>query len=155
MLKPCSSKDTTSPTEINFMKTKVTLLALAWLASGVALAQAPTTPPANTARMDRMALLLDLDDSQKTQLEQVLKEQHEQRLAAREAARASGQRPSREEMKAAHEQARQELHTKLSGFLNETQLKKFDALREGRGHGRHGRHDKAERGSKDATTPGQ
>jgi hypothetical protein len=132
------------------MKTKVTLLALAWLASGVALAQAPTSPPSNTARMDRMALLLDLDDYQKTQLEQVLKEQHEQRLAAREAARASGERPSRDEMKAAHEAAKQELHTKLSGFLNETQLKKFDALHEGRGHGHRRFHDKRGRDSKDA-----
>lgn len=135
------------------MKTQVTLLALAWLASGVALAQAPTTPPSNAARMDRMALLLDLDDSQKAQVEQVLKAHHEQRLAAREAARASGQRPSREEMKATHAQAKQELHTQLSGILNETQLKKFDALKEGRGHGRHGRRDKAERGAKGATTP--
>jgi hypothetical protein len=136
------------------MKTKVTLLALAWLASGVALAQAPTSPPSNTARMDRMALLLDLDDYQKTQLEQVLKEQHAQRVAARdaarEAARASGERPSRDEMKAAHEAAKQELHTKLGGFLNETQLKKFDALHEGRGHGHRRFHDKKDRASKDA-----
>ncbi len=132
------------------MKTKVTLLALAWLASGVALAQAPAAPPSDTDRMDRMALLLDLDDSQKVQVEQVLKEQHEQMRAAREAARASGERPSRDQMKAQHEQSQQELHTKLSGILNETQLKKFDALREGRGHGP-GRHGTKERGAKDET----
>jgi hypothetical protein len=132
------------------MKTKVTLLALAWLASGVAFAAdntAPSTPPARVApgpKMDRLALLLDLDAYQKTEVEKILKEQHEQMRADFAAARASGTRPSREEMKAKREQAKQELHTKLSAVLNETQLKKFDALHEhgpgpGRGFGKHGR----------------
>ena len=134
------------------MKTKVTLLALAWLASGVALAQAPASPSADTDRMDRMALLLDLDDSQKAQVEQVLEEQHEQMRSEFEAARASGVRPSREEMKAKHEQSQQELRTKLSGILNETQLKKFEALREGRGGPGRGHHGKRDRDSKDETT---
>lgn len=120
------------------MKTQVTLLALAWLASGVAFAADPPAtqagPHAAGPDMDRMALLLDLDAHQKTEVEKILKEQHEQIRAAREAARASGTRPSRDEMRAQREQYRQELHTKLSGVLNETQLKKFEALRE-RGHG--------------------
>lgn len=134
------------------MKTKVTLLALAWLASGVAFAaDQPATPAAPTAQrgpdMDRMALLLDLDAYQKTEVEKILKEQHQQMRSEFEAARASGAaRPSRDEMKAKREQYKQELHTKLSAVLNETQLKKFDALHErgpgfgpGRGFGRHGR----------------
>lgn len=123
------------------MKTKVTLLALAWLASGVAFAADTTTattpPPARVApgpNMDRMALLLDLDAYQKTEVEKILKEQHEQMRTEFDAARASGTRPSRDEMKAKREQSKQELHTKLSAVLNETQLKKFDALHE-RGHG--------------------
>lgn len=132
------------------MKTKVTLLALAWLASGVAFAAdtttATTTPPARVAPgpdMDRLALLLDLDAYQKTEVEKILKEQHEQMRADFDAARASGTRPSREEMKAKREQSKQELHTKLSSVLNETQLKKFEALREhgpgpGRGFGKRG-----------------
>lgn len=132
------------------MNTKVTLLALAWLASGVAFAAdtttPTTTPPARVApgpNMDRLALLLDLDAYQKTEVEKILKEQHAQRRAAFEAARASGTRPSREEMKAKREQSRQELNTRLSMVLNETQLKKFEALREhgprhGRGFGKHG-----------------
>lgn len=115
------------------MKTQVTLLALAWLASGVALAEPPASPPGPD--MDRLALLLDLDAYQKTEVEKVLKEQHEQMRTAFAAARSSGERPSREEMKAKHDQYKQELHTKLSGILNETQLKKFDALHEGRGFG--------------------
>lgn len=129
------------------MKTPVTLLALAWLASGVALAEPATTPPGPD--MDRMALLLDLNDYQKTEVEKVLKEQREQMRAAREAARASGsERPTREEMKAKHEQFKQELRTKLSGILDETQLKKFEALHEGRGPGRfHGKHRDAKDGT--------
>lgn len=136
------------------MKTKVTLLALAWLASGVAFAaDPPAGPPAPD--MDRMALLLDLDAYQKTEVEKILKEQREQAHAAREAARASGStRPTREEMKAKREQYKQELQTKLSAVLNETQLKKFEALHEGghgpgRGFGKRGRDgkDAAETGS--------
>ncbi|HEY0943272.1 MAG TPA: hypothetical protein VGE08_24520 [Steroidobacter sp.] len=124
------------------MKTKVTLLAIAWLASGVALAAdtAPNAPYHGTRgpNMDRMALLLDLDAYQKTEVEKILKAHHEQRRAQFEAAKASGTRPSREEMKAMHEQGKQELNTKLSGVLNETQMKKFEALRErGPGAGRH------------------
>lgn len=132
------------------MKTKVTLLALAWLASGVAFAAETTATPAaqiegRTVKrgpdMDRMALLLDLNDYQKTEVEKILKEHHEQVRAAHQAARASGTRPSREEMKAQREQSKQELQTKLGGVLTPEQLKKFDALREhGRGPGRHFKH---------------
>lgn len=140
------------------MKTKVTLLALAWLASGVAFAadtSTATTPPAQIApgpNMDRLALLLDLDAYQKTEVEKILKEQHEQMRTARAAARASDTRPSREERQAQREQHKLELQTKLSGVLNETQLKKFEALHErgpgpGRGFGkrdgRHGKHESA------------
>lgn len=139
------------------MKTRVTLLALAWLASGVAFAAdttTSTTPPARVAPgpdMDRLALLLDLNAYQKTEVEKILKEQHEQMRSEFEAARASGAaRPSRDEMKAKREQAKTELHTKLSAVLDETQLKKFEALRErgpgpGRGFGKH------DRGGKDAS----
>ena len=129
------------------MKTKVTLLALAWLASVVAFAAdstTATTPPARVApgpNMDRMALLLDLNAHQKTEVEKILKEQHAQRRADFTAARASGTRPSREEMKAKRVQSKQELNTKLSMVLDETQMKKFEALHErgprhGQGYGK-------------------
>ncbi len=140
------------------MKTKVTLLALAWLASGVAFAaDAPATatkPAMRGPDMDRMALLLDLDTYQKTEVEKILKEQHEQMRTSFESAKASGTRPSREEMKTLREQSKQELHTKLSGVLNETQLKKFDALHErGPGPGRHfGKRGSGDKG--ESTTDG-
>ena len=127
---------------------RVTLLTLAWLASSVALAQAPATsaPGPDAQRMDRMALLLDLDAYQKTEVEKILKEHHEKMRTEREAARASGTRPSREEMQARREQSKTELRTRLSGVLNETQLQKFDALRESHGPGRFGgKKDRAEK----------
>lgn len=125
------------------MKTKVTLLAIAWLASGVAFAADPAPDARHHGMMrgpdmDRMALLLDLDAYQKTEVEKILKEHREQRRAQFEAAKASGARPSREEMKTRREQSKQELNTRLSGVLNETQMKKLEALRElGPRHGRH------------------
>lgn len=139
------------------MKTKVTLLALAWLASGVAFAAdttTATTPPAGVAPgmdIDNLALLLDLNSYQKTEVEKILKERQEQMRSEFESARASGTRPSRDEMKAKFEQSKQELQTKLSAVLDETQLKKFEALQErgpgpGRGFGKH------DRGSKDDST---
>ena len=141
------------------MKTKVTLLALAWLASGVAFAAEPVATPAHPGMrgpdMDRMALLLDLDANQKTEVEKILKEHHEQVRSQFDASKASGTRPSRDEMKTLRDQSKQELHTKLSGVLNETQLKKFDALRErgpgpGRGWGKRG-HDKDESATDSST----
>ena len=135
------------------MKTKVTLFALAWLTSGIALAQAPAMAHGSDAeRMDRMALLLDLDAYQKTEVEKVLKEHHEKMRSEHEAMRASGTRPSREEMQAKREQSKEELRTKLSGILNETQMKKFEALKEGRGHGPGRFGGKKEHGAKQETT---
>ena len=136
------------------MKTPVTLLALAWLTSSVAMAQTPATsaPGPEGNRMDRMALLLDLDAYQKTEVEKILKAHHEKMRSEFEAARASGAtRPTREEMEAKHEASQQELRTQLSGVLNETQLKKFEALHEGRGPGPGRFGGKKERGSKTMT----
>ena len=133
------------------MKTKATLLALAWLASGVALAQPPDAASASE-RMDRMALLLDLDAYQKTEMQKVLTAHHEKMRTEHQALRASGTRPSREEMQARREQSQLELRTQLSGILNETQLQKFEALREGRRHGPGRFGGKRERGSDDAAT---
>jgi hypothetical protein len=133
----------------------VALLAVAWLAGSVALADTTAAPaPDSAQRMDRMALLLDLDAYQKTEVEKILKEHHDKMRSEMEAARASGTRPTREEMEAKREQSQQELHTKLSGVLNETQLKKFDALHEGRpGPGRFGgKRDRASKTTDPATT---
>lgn len=139
------------------MKPQVTLLALALLAGGVALAETPATQgpgPDGADRMERMALLLDLDSYQKTEVEKILKEHHDKMRSEFEAARASGTKPTREEMEAKREASQQELHTKLSGVLNETQLKKFDALHEGRPGPRFGggKRDRASKATTDSAS---
>ncbi len=84
---------------------KSTLLAVAVLWVGAAVAQAPESPPAGgpgpgfrhetpAERLDRLAVLLDLTDAQKTQVQTILEEQHARMKALRDQAQASGQRPS-------------------------------------------------------------
>jgi Spy/CpxP family protein refolding chaperone len=130
------------------MKPHVLVLA-AVLVAGTALAQtpngAPPGPPPDHSpaqHMDRLATLLDLTDAQKTQVQAVLEEEHTKMKALFDQARASGTRPSFEEMHATHEQLKQETLQKLSSVLNASQLKKFEILMEdhqpGPGHFHHG-----------------
>lgn len=116
------------------MKIRVLLIALAALASGVALAGPDMH--ARAPDMDNLALLLDLDEHQKGEVQKVLEAQHEQMRAAWEQARAAAERPTREQMRAQREQLREETRTKLSAILNDLQMKKFEALAEHR-RGRH------------------
>jgi hypothetical protein len=131
------------------MQVRTLVLAAAWLFSGLVYAdQQPQTqaqPQHRGPDMDRLALLLDLNDQQKTQVQQVLNEQHEQMHATMEQEHASGQKPSRDEMRARHEQLQKDTMDKLSSILDAQQLKKFQALTEhgpgggwGRHHGGHG-----------------
>lgn len=123
------------------MKTSLLAVALLWV--GAAVAQAPDSSSAGPGpgmrhespaqRMERLATLLDLTDAQKTQVETILNEQHEKMQAQREQARSSGTRPSFEQMKAAHDQMEQDTLTKLTPVLSAAQLKKFQALMEERG----------------------
>jgi Spy/CpxP family protein refolding chaperone len=109
------------------MKTRTLILAAAWLFSGLVYAD----PPPHSHRgpdMDRIALLLDLDDYQKSEVQKVLEAQHEQMHVTMEQERSGGQHPSREEMQARHEQLQKDTLDKLSSILNEQQLKKFAAL---------------------------
>ena len=128
---------------------KTTLLAMAVLWAGVAVAQAPAGPPPGgpgpgfhhetpAERLDHLAILLDLTDEQKAQVQAVLQEEHSQMKALHEQAQASGQKPSFEQMKAQHQQMQQATLTKLTPILSPTQLKKFQILMEHRGPG--GRH---------------
>ena len=124
---------------------KITLAAAAavlWM--GVAVAQAPDSPlgeggpgpgfrhetPAQ--HMDHLATLLDLTDAQKPQVQAILDEQRAKMKAEREAAYASGQKPTFEQIKAAHEQVRQETLARLTPVLTPLQLKKFQVLMEER-----------------------
>jgi Spy/CpxP family protein refolding chaperone len=124
---------------------KASFLAVAALWVGVALAQAPDSPPPGggpghgrphespAERMDHLATLLDLTDAQKTQVAAVLQAEHAKMKAQHEQAEASGTKPTFEEMKAAHEQAQQDTLTQLTPILSPAQLKKFQLLMDHRG----------------------
>jgi Spy/CpxP family protein refolding chaperone len=122
--------------------------ALLALAAGVVLAQTPapsTTGP--TGRMDKLATLLDLTASQKTQVQTILQEQHtqmrqlhSQMKAQWQAAKAAGTKPDFAQMRSSFQQLHQDTLTKLSTVLSASQLTKFKTLESmTRHHGfRHG-----------------
>jgi Spy/CpxP family protein refolding chaperone len=91
----------------------------------------PTSGPPNAEqRLDRLAILLDLTDAQKAQVKAVLDAQHAKMKAQFEADRASGTRPTFEQMKANREQLKAETLQQLSSVLTASQLKKFQVLLE-------------------------
>lgn len=118
------------------MKSVVYAVLISTVVTGIAMAQ----PPGRAEHMDRMAILLDLDDYQKTEVQRILEEQRETARATREAMRDSGQRPSREERLALREQQRDATMTQLQAVLRPEQITKFEVLREmARERGRGGR----------------
>jgi Spy/CpxP family protein refolding chaperone len=123
---------------------KSSLVALVLLCgAGVAFAQAPPDqppgPPNAAHQLDRLATLLDLTDTQKAQVKTILDAEHAKMHAQFQAAQASGTKPSFEEMRAAHEQARAATVQQLTPVLTASQLKKFQVLmEEEHGRGRHG-----------------
>jgi Spy/CpxP family protein refolding chaperone len=122
------------------MKLVPYLIACSMLFVGIATAQ----PPRQEEAMERMAVLLDLDDYQRTEVQRILEEQRSAAKAAREAMRESDQRPSREEMAAHRQQAAESTLVQLQSVLTPEQITKFQALMDRprgsgpRGGGRHG-----------------
>jgi Spy/CpxP family protein refolding chaperone len=123
------------------MKSSLVALVLLWGAC-VAFAQAPPDhppgPPNAAHQLDRLATLLDLTDTQKAQVKTILDAEHAKMHAQFQAAQASGTKPSFEEMRAAHEQARADTVQQLTPVLTASQLKKFQVLMEEE-RGPHGR----------------
>jgi hypothetical protein len=113
-------------------------LAVFW-AAGTAVAQtstaAPPPPPEHGGpqQLERLTTLLDLSDTQKTQVKAILDEEHSKMKAVFEQAKASGTKPTFEQMHATHEQFKQETIQKLTPVLSDTQLKKFEILAEDHG----------------------
>lgn len=104
-----------------------TVVALAALWAGAALAGG--TGGGNAAsHMQNLALLLDLTDAQKPQVQSILQGAHAQMKALFEQAKAAGGKPDFQAMHAARQQINQDTLTKLSGVLSATQLQKFQAL---------------------------
>ncbi|MFZ0009571.1 MAG: hypothetical protein WAK94_15160 [Steroidobacteraceae bacterium] len=126
--------------------TKALGVALLALAAGAVLAQTPsTTTTAQTSHMDKLATLLDLTDSQKTQVQTVLEGEHTQmqQLHAQmkaqwQAAKAAGTKPDFAQMHTEFEQLHQATLTKLSTVLSATQLTKFKTLESMTRHHRFG-----------------
>jgi Spy/CpxP family protein refolding chaperone len=123
---------------------KITSVAVAVLWMGVAAAQPPDAPGGGgpgpgfrhespAERMDHLAILLDLTDGQKAQVQAILDEQHAKMKAQHDAMQSSGQKPTFDQMKAAHDQLRQDTLAKLTPVLTPAQLKKFQVLMEERG----------------------
>jgi Spy/CpxP family protein refolding chaperone len=128
------------------IRSALVLLCTLGVATLGALAQTsppPTSGPPNAEqRLDRLAVLLDLTDAQKGQVKAVLDAQHVKMKAQFDADRASGTRPTFEQMKATREQLKAETLQQLSSVLTASQLKKFQVLMEdehGPGRGPHGR----------------
>lgn len=126
------------------MSIRVISAAVLWLVAGSVLAEPPASPAPSAqdgaSRIDRLAILLDLDEGQKVAVKKVFDEQFASRQALRKEAKESGTRPSREEMHAKHEQMRQEMVEKLRPILSDQQMTKFEALAEHPPGPRPGRH---------------
>jgi len=128
------------------MKTRTTIAALLLLVAGSVVAGPAGTPPGAGARhIDRLAILLDLDEGQKESVRQVLDAQFQQRADLWKKAEDSQTRPTREEMRSQHDQMRAETIEKLRPILSDQQMTKFEVLAE-MGPGRHHdkRHDRPE-----------
>lgn len=107
-------------------------------AAGLATAQTspstPANPPATTnarphlSRIDRLAILLDLTDTQKLQVQQVLDEERQQMRAQWQQQRSSGAKPDFQQMRAAMRQQRQQTLAKLQALLSADQFRKFQVL---------------------------
>jgi Spy/CpxP family protein refolding chaperone len=115
------------------MKTHITIAAIALLAAGSVLAEPPAPPHGRGGPdIDRIAILLDLDEGQKAAVKQVFDEQRQQRQAewekAKDGQKENQTRPTREAMQARREQMRKETVEKMRPILTDTQMTKFEAL---------------------------
>ncbi len=124
------------------------LAAVAMCAAAIASAQPPDPPtPQQKAaweakRMDRLALLLDLNAAQKSEVQMILQTERSKAQSAFAQFKSSGTRPTREQMKALRTQIKTDTDQQLSGVLSPLQVQKFNALHAGFGgpHFRHHRH---------------
>jgi Spy/CpxP family protein refolding chaperone len=114
--------------------------------ASAAFAQTPSEqhsgPPNPAHQLDRLTTLLDLTDTQKAQVKTILDAEHAKMRAQFQAAKASGTKPSFDEMRAARQQSLAETIQQLTPVLTASQLKKFQVLKEEeqgpRGRGPHG-----------------
>ena len=101
------------------------------LAASVFAQTPPPGPPGPPLDMDRIALLLDLDSYQKIEVKKLLDAQRTGMDARRKQLQESGERPSRDAMRAEREKADKAMLESLQQVLNDLQIAKFKALMHG------------------------
>jgi len=90
-------------------------------------------PYGEAGDIDRLAVLLDLDAYQKSQVEGILGQQRAAMQSERKAAESSGTRPSFADMQAKRAQLHEDTLTKLKGVLTDQQIEKYKVLTEPQG----------------------
>ena len=113
---------------------RLSMFLVALLASATLYAQ-PGPPPQDMAAheakmMDHLAVLLDLTDAQRPQVEAILKDEHGKIRQAMEQANAGGAAPDHEKLKALHQQIHDDAIARLTPVLTPLQLQKFQILGE-------------------------
>ena len=106
---------------------KASLVVLAALWAGAALAGGPGEGN-RASHLQNLALLLDLTEAQKPQVQTILEGEHAQMKALFEQTKAAGGKPDFQALHAAHQQISQDTLTRLAGVLSPLQLQKFQAL---------------------------
>jgi hypothetical protein len=119
------------------MKACVMLLAALWACAALAGSSGGAR---GASHMENVAILLDLTDAQKPQVQTILAGAHTQMRQLFEQTKAAGGKPDFQALHAARQQIQQDTLTKLSTVLSPAQLKKFQALEQMHRHGfgRHG-----------------
>jgi Spy/CpxP family protein refolding chaperone len=119
---------------------KLAALPVALLAMQAAFAQPPPGPPrGGPPPIERLAQELNLDATQKAEVQRIFEEQRAKHETERKQYAATGQRPTPEEMQTMMQQHEEELRLALSGVLTSEQLTKFTAIqKERRGRMRNG-----------------
>lgn len=97
-----------------------------------ALAEGPKHRGGPPLDIDELATRLQLDDTQKTAMQDLLEQQRADAELRREQFDAAGTRPSREEVQDHRAQAREEMLVQLQSILTDAQLEEFQALMEER-----------------------
>ena len=116
------------------MKRLTLALSAMLLAASVAHAQTPPAggPPRGGPPFERIAQELNLDDNQKPEVKRILEAQRAKHEAEREKFRASGTRPTAEQMQAQMQADDAALYEQLKGVLRTDQLEKWQQLQEER-----------------------
>ena len=101
------------------------------LGAAVAFADPPAGPPPGMRGppIERLTQDLGLNESQQAEVKRIFDAQRSKMDTERQQLEASGTHPSRDEMRARHEQADAEIHQQLAAVLNAEQLAKFDQMR--------------------------